>query len=132
MQRKYSKFQTIQESLQNILDNVKWRKLKLISKGMSNSETMLVEEKKNGPTPVEIVSGNVNTTTRLSHKTIETQNDWSSQNKALLIGSSIHKGVYFRGLNSAVVISMNIGADLERIFSSYFLIQLIGNQKTLI
>jgi len=75
MQRKYSKFQTIQESLQNILDNVKWRKLKLISKGMSNSETMLVEEKKNGPTPVEIVSGNVNTTTRLSHKTIETQND---------------------------------------------------------
>jgi len=42
---------------------------------MSNSETMLVEEKKNGPTPVEIVSGNVNTTTRLSHKTIETQND---------------------------------------------------------
>ena len=79
-------FQAIHDSLQNIHDNVRLSKLKLIPNGKDTTETIQKEED-NQPNPVQIVPGNANNT-HLSDTRNDTQQDSPRQNKTLLIGSS--------------------------------------------
>ena len=111
------RFQAIHDSLQNIHDNVKLSKLKLIPNGKGTTET-IQEEKNTQPNPVQIVPGNANNT-HLSDSRNDTQQDSSRQNKTLLIGSSILKGLRTRGLNPEVEISTNPGADSKRILEKF-------------
>ena len=89
--------QAIHDSLQNIHDNVKLSKLKLIPNGKGTTET-IQEEKNTQPNPVQIVPVNANNT-HLSDSRNDTQQDSSRQYKTLLIGNSILKGIRTRCLN---------------------------------
>ena len=91
------RFQAIHDSLQNIHDNVKLSKLKLVPNGKGTTE-IIQEEKNTQPNPVQIVPVNANNT-HLSDSRNDTQQDSSRQYKTLLIGNSILKGIRTRGLN---------------------------------
>ena len=105
------RFQAIHDSLQNIHDNVKLSKLKIIPNGKGTTET-IQEEKNTQPNHVQIVPGNANNN-HVSDTRNDTQQDSLRQYKTLLIG--ILKGIRTRGLNPELEISTNPGADSKRI-----------------